>query len=155
MNKSGMFAAYWGAKVAEVSSSNPNHIVVTGTMTGIEADRIYRDGCSFIFIEKCKLILTPLSQVSDLDLLEVSRINVSTIASKPTPSIEDGRKYISEFTLRVGVPLHDAHIIDYLRSPIRPDGTSKPCYDVGYMDCDNLINAGYAIVADKDNGKHN
>lgn len=36
-------------------------------------------------------------------------------------------------------------VIDYLRSPYRPDGTPKPVYDCGYMGVSQLIEAGLAI----------
>jgi len=141
MNKSGMFAAYWGAKVKALYADEGYDI---GVMQSVEKDRIYlmhNAYSSFCLIENCKLILTPLSQITTDDANYI----VSLCGWDSKENVIDCL-FDSFGKLRIEFEMHTykvtvtPHIIDYLRSK---------SYDLGYMDCENLINAGYAIVADK------
>ncbi len=133
-------ATYYGCKI-----SHPTYGI--GVICGILHRNIYLlkgqhgpvEGCD---IDKCQLMLTPLSKITDEDASKIIHIiwNNSTF-HRPTNG-----KYIAENLRTVDLPIKVGQIIaEYLRSPFRADGTSKPVYDLGFGPIESLIEAGIAI----------
>ena len=162
----GMFHTYSGAKVAvadwkydngmpdayPIASINANSICIGENKNGIDM---------WIKISDCRPILTPLSEISDVDAFGVAKIygleNGGMARTEDAIFIYDGvfRLQISHsgyVCIRKNNVLYNANMtpaIDYLRSPYRPDGTPKPVYDCGYRHIRNLIDAGLAVKSEK------
>lgn len=83
-------------------------------------------------IINCRLILTPLSAISDEDAVEVAKmVNALDIVSNLEYMTKVGKAYIKR-----NITTFPFFIIDYLRSRN---------YDLGYMHIRSLIDAGIAI----------
>lgn len=102
------------------------------------------DEYEWMFSE-CKPILTPLSEITDEDAVEVAKImHENTELHTVDVGIEWVSAFINSSGSFVSIYLWTS-AIDYLRSPFRPDGTPKPVYDLGYMHIPSLIAADLAI----------
>lgn len=95
----------------------------------------------------CKLVLTPLSEISDDDAIGVARkSDFEGLDSNETDDIEKviacGKNVVTRYMNRessmYGTDWVD--VIDYLRSK---------SYDVGFSNISSLIQAGYAIAKPK------
>lgn len=120
--------AYTGAQV-EISG------IVTYGISHISANGIMVDtGERFKYTpyDQCRLILTPLSAISDEDAVEVARmVNALDIVSNLEYMTKVGKAYIKR-----NITTFPFFIIDYLRSRN---------YDLGYMGVRSLIDADIAI----------
>lgn len=98
------------------------------------------------YLSDCRLILTHLSDISDEDAVEVAKIGGCPYKVHEF-IVQSGKELVTEYLDRTSnvTGLKWQHIIDYLRSDKRPDGTPKPVYDLGYMGIRSLIYADIAI----------
>jgi len=158
----GMFAAYMGCEV--INTDEGKHLKMIG-ISGYFIS-VYEppypfcesegDEYEWMFSE-CKPILNPLSEITDEDAVEVAKImtvatNCDWVGAGKNETIrflhlliignKENNDYDDNMALGFDVV---AQIIDYLRSPFRPDGTPKPVYDCGYMHIQSLIQADLAI----------
>lgn len=185
----GMFAAYMGCEV--INTDEGNHFKMIG-ISGYFIS-VYEppypfcesegDEYEWMFSE-CKPILTPLSEITDEDAIEVAKIMLSKDNNWKPVRIERNECYVeivtkeeidetdvdTTITMLIRFWIYNnriawiwnykkgnntgvddrrvpnmQYVIDYLRSPFRPDGTPKPVYDCGYMHIPSLITAGLAI----------
>jgi hypothetical protein len=141
-------AAYWGAEV----SANPyadNRAPIIGKMVGITT-RLhvkYPKWQSIVDIEysNCKLILRPLSEITDKDAVEVADIYLF----KPEHRGKEKHMMSCQFEEGTFIIIHDdypavrvfmyeltAELVDFLRSRN---------YDCGHGDIVSLIDAGIAV----------
>lgn len=140
----GMFAAYMGC---EVFRSIMTFNVVGFSRYGL----VVKNGAEVTDgeFEHCKPILTPLSEITDEDAVEVAKIlygssyNVDRLAY--VVQVAQTKDLIQKCKDTPLMHIQWISVIDYLRSPYRPDGTPKPVYDCGYMHIQSLIAADLAI----------
>lgn len=142
----GMFAAYGGCKIQHTNISGYSKIIKamgfygTSLICGIYQTQVHSSNYNLetVDIARCKPILTPLSEITDEDAVEVGRI--IGVIDKNCP-IED-LSYWAGYTRKVYLNKHKYgsdrayHVIDYLRSKK---------YDCGYLHISSLIEAGLAI----------
>jgi hypothetical protein len=139
----GMFAAYMGCEVQSKTSGK------TYKTIGIR----YKESCFIIctgytaskdelhlYPKNLMPILTPLSEISDDDAVEVAKICNGN---------ETEKQFILDFSIvkkgyQIGAPqkgiLFTREVVDYLRSKK---------YDCGYLHISSLIEAGLAVKATK------
>lgn len=97
--------------------------------------------------EHCKPILTPLTEITKEDEVELMEmVNCCNF-------IIDKESFIAQLicSLNSGNFLPGSMVrwcVDYLRSSKRPDGTDKPVYDCGFRHITSLIDAGLAVKAE-------
>lgn len=138
----GMFSAYMGCDV--INTDEGKNLKMIGVSCSFVS--VYEppypfcesegDEYEWMFSE-CKPILTPLSEITDEDAVEVAKI------CEHSHTIDAGKRIVSNIVYYSAK--NYLHIIDYLRSPFRPDGTPKLVYDLGYMHISSLIAADLAI----------
>lgn len=164
------FAAYWGSNVSTKGGKQVK-LVAIGDAPTIAWDE--QDGKKWgeSRYEWLRLHLTHLSAITDEDAVEVAKIadknaeyfkgnnhRVKTMEYKCVRTTQGDKvyigidrfgdgKYFGYEPLPTIATLYSIEQIDYLRSSKRPDGTSKPVYDCGYMHIPSLIDAGIAIDA--------
>lgn len=118
-----------------------------------------------------RLPITPLSDITDEDAIEVAKMlcqhgsvdfkehsidiverNNEKVVVKIGglyQHIYYDMRFISTSSIYVPTtyfPIYNTgQILDYLRSPVRKDGSIKPVYDCGYGDISLLIDAGIAV----------
>lgn len=134
----GMFAAYMGCE-CEITETQDNITTKTKAKSlGVLSERLHFAGVGlFVHFSKLKPILTPLSEITDEDAVEVAKI------CEHSHTIDAGKRIVSN--IMYYSPINHLHIVDYLRSPYRLDGIPKPVYDLGYMHIPSLIAADLAI----------
>lgn len=97
-------------------------------------------------IINCRLILTPVPYMKEEDACYLVGQNPAQLGGLLYAELIRGRsELLLDFTRSRHTVKLDIPTIDYLRSDKRPDGTSKPVYDLGYMHIRSLIDAGIAI----------
>lgn len=137
MNSSNEFLArvYGAYNTVTVKSQFGVHtlfgVTTEGVYVSVGKERLFRE------FQGSSLLLTPLSQISDEDAIEVAALMAcpnSSVKSK----IEWGKYYIMQIIRLNGTYscLHLTKTIDYLRSK---------GYDAGYGEIPSLIEAGIAI----------
>lgn len=142
----GMFAAYMGCEVMDVQ--NGKRMIFTG-ITFHEELLYYVDSHDSIHEEvqdyvNCKPILTPLSEITDEDAVEV--VSIGGWSPQNQGQMLDCRfdfnsnEFIANFEFSRYRVVLDFHVIDYLRSKH---------YDCGYMHVPSLIDAGLAVKSTK------
>lgn len=140
----GMFSAYMGCEV--INTDEGKHlkmIAISGYFISVYEPpypfcESEGDEYEWMFSE-CKPILTPLSDITDNDAVEVAKIAgvVSNYMERGCELIRLLTNKDSIFdTYKFGGGVTYAHIIDYLRSKH---------YDLGYMHIPSLIAADLAI----------
>lgn len=98
------------------------------------------------YLADCRLILTPISAISDEDAVVVAKIiNAHHPHSECLKFDYSLVKLGYQVEANYSSSLFNYDVTDYLRSDKRPDGTPKPVYDLGYMGIRSLIDAGIAI----------
>lgn len=163
-----VYGAYISGKVLMDWNGKPTEFKVTYGIDKLFCF-ILPEGASFSQI--CKLLLTPLSAISDEDTIEVAKMlcqhgkvdftqhKVGVIGRSDEKVLVkigglflhiyfDGRMFATSEDKPPAdyMPIYNTQkIIDYLRSNKRPEGTEKPVYDCGYGDIPSLIEAGIAI----------
>lgn len=142
--------AYIGAQVVE---SDGLVGVLTGTNITYLTVKINGEFYDFDY-DQCRLILTPLSAISDEDAVEVAKIcgkRISEDVEREDCFDFVGFQYYLIELFETGSDVRDITLdkaikaIDYLRSDKRPDGTAKLVYDLGYGPIKSLIGEGLAI----------
>lgn len=155
----GMFSAYMGCEV------RTNNILLDVIGIDFKYGELNLAKSGIISMQDCKPILTPLSEITDNDAVEVAKIddkncdykfgNNRNFKPDQYKPIWNGStffverlykgKYVCGDPIALIPSLLNIEQIDYLRSPYRPDGTPKPIYDLGYMHIPSLIAADLAI----------
>ena len=144
-----IFAAYWGAEIQMKDTDKPYLPEKIGRMNNLDECRVEsiktstRGSIACIYsyrIQHAKLILKPLSEISDEDAIEVSKVYGNNMPTK-----EEGMGIIKnclyDYEESNEVTLHDGmRVCDYLRSK---------SYDCGYGSIPSLISAGIAITETK------
>ena len=132
------FAAYWGANtISAPYGAQPKRMLqgkISATNT-IFIDIKYPEWQSQhpIILSDCKLILTPLSEISDEDAIEVAKMNFH--GHTEYPQIDLGRALVRKLNKHIYCE-NPIQIIDFLRSR---------SYDCGFRHIPSLIDAGIAI----------
>jgi hypothetical protein len=141
----GMFAAYMGC---EVKDTRQNRI---GNVNSINKTRVWYEYMNnnvvkspiqnFAFYGEIKPILTPLSEITDDDAIEVAKIAQCRYQAIESIIIA-GRELVTIYINRQTnvSALSWCQIIDFLRSKH---------YDCGYLHIPSLIEAGLAVKATK------
>lgn len=93
-------------------------------------------------IDIFKLLLTPLSKITDEDAVEVAKIVYPVSVSKHNPITG---KMLIQYAGKIDFE-GNIHIIDFLRSS-EWNGRKKPAYDCGHGPIESLIDARIAIDA--------
>lgn len=140
----GMFAAYMGCEVVNIDDGK--HLKMIGVSGSFIS--VYEPPYPFCESEgdeyewmysECKPILTPLSEITDVDAVEVANIFKYQV-NEIDKLIILGKELIEALTRYEldGFQLSDVlAIMDFLRSKH---------YDCGYMHIPSLITAGLAII---------
>lgn len=169
-----MYAAYMGCEVQVVeygTSMTGKMVSVSPYNILLNISNMY--GVTAFDFFKSMPILTPLSKIADEDAIEVAKIAVRhsddinwseyeiciNDRGDDLVSVCIGGSLISiwyegiisvsnKYAPTIFAPaLNICEITDYLRSPTRPNGTSKPVYDMGFRHYPSLISAGLAKEA--------
>jgi hypothetical protein len=138
----GMFAAYMGCKCEITEIQDGTTKKIKSKMSGIVSERLHFDETGlFVHFSKIKPILTPLSEITDVDAVEVAKIAECRYQAIESIIIA-GRELVTIYINRQTnvSALSWCHIIDYLRSKK---------YDLGYLHISSLITAGLAVKATK------
>lgn len=135
--------AYIGAQVeiSGIGTYGISHISANGIM--VDTGERFK----YTPYDQCRLILTPLSAISDEDAVEVARMSLLSARycwerwGSNSSILSVGREIANDLFEDFGDPVFVApkylsNIIDYLRSRN---------YDLGYMGIRSLIDAGIAI----------
>jgi hypothetical protein len=141
----GMFAAYRGCSVkSKISGSTYKTIGISykeSCFIVCNGDRVSK-GDLHLYPKDLMPILTPISEITDEDAVEVGRI--IGVIDEDCPN--EDLSYWAGYTRKVYLNKHKYgsdrvyHVIDYLRSKH---------YDCGYLHISSLIEAGLAVKATK------
>lgn len=149
-------AAYFGCMISETKfGANESEWTDSYIPTGMDNDGYFDKDYNDIRFRHCQLILTPITEISEEDLIEViKRCEWWDCYKRYTEMrIEGMRLKFNGWKVIGGYDtaqeceqscLNQSQI-DYLRSSVRPDGTPKPVYDCGYGSIPSLIEAGIAV----------
>ena len=134
----GMFAAYIGCECEITEAQDGITAKTKAKISGVVSERVHFAGAGlFVHFSKLKPILTPLSEITDEDAVEVAKIARCRYKSIES-IIVAGRELVTIYLDRSSnvSAIYWVNIIDYLRSKH---------YDCGYMHIPSLITAGLAI----------
>ena len=134
INLAAMFAAYMGAKYIRKDMNEFAPSILT--------PHLFNAMCEYGYIEECKLILTPLSKISDEDARYVCSVVGFHVIETQT---------LTEVFCSIEFEVMEFHFGDF-RYKVRPnshttDFLRSKSYDCGYMDMTSLIDTGYAIAS--------